>query len=159
MTQANTAFSLEDLDAVKHSVDAFEFEYVNASGDLSGIWLSVLGGQSESVSTEVARLINDRRRKEAAREINKKIGVGKKAVDFETFESDVEFGQRLAAVRLVGWRGPGQTDGLAAEQIERFRGISAPYSVENALKLCRSNREIAAQITQNSDEMANFIGI
>jgi hypothetical protein len=136
------SFSLDDLDATKASAQAFEFEYITSSGDNSGVFLSVLGGQSEIVTTEVARLINDRRRKQAAREVQQKIGVGSKAVEFETVESDIEFGQRLAAVRLVGWR-----------------GITEPWSVENALKLCRSNREIASQVTQQSDATANFISL
>jgi hypothetical protein len=140
--EPKTSFSLDDLDATKASAQAFEFEYITSSGDNSGVFLSVLGGQSEIVTTEVARLINDRRRKQASREVQQKIGVGSKVIEFETVESDIEFGQRLAAVRLVGWR-----------------GITEPWSVENALKLCRSNREIASQVTQQSDATANFISL
>lgn len=140
--EPKTSFSLDDLDAKKASAQAFEFEYITSSGDNSGVFLSVLGGQSEIVTTEVARLINDRRRKQASREVQQKIGVGSKVIEFETVESDIEFGQRLAAVRLVGWR-----------------GITEPWSVENALKLCRSNREIASQVTQQSDATANFISL
>ncbi len=101
---------------------AFEFEYINtATGVRSGVFLSVLGGQSEVVTKEVTMLINERR-KQANR------------------ESNIEFDQRLAAVRLVGWR-----------------GITEPFTPENALRLCKSNRDITAQITQQSDYMANFI--
>lgn len=138
--ERSKAFSLDQLDATKAATQAFEFEYVNlATGEGTGIYLSVLGGESETVTAEVARLINDRRRKQAAREVNQKVGV-QKAVEFESLESDVEFGQHLAAVRLVGWR-----------------GISDAWSPENALRLCRSNRDIAAQITLQSDASANFI--
>lgn len=133
--------SLNDLDATKASADAFEFEYINPeTGEGTGIFLSVLGGQSEIVSSEVAKLVNERRRKQAAREVAKKVGVGNKPIEFDTMESDIEFGQRLAAVRLVGWR-----------------GITETWSAENALRLCRSNRDIAAQVVSNSDEMGNFI--
>jgi hypothetical protein len=139
MTQAK-AFSLDDLDATKHGAQAFEFPYLNADGEETGIFLSVLGSESEAVQKEVAALINDRRRKQAAREAVQRIGTAKKQVEYDTLESDVEFGQRLAAVRLVGWR-----------------GISDPFTPENALRLCRSNRDIAAQITQASDAAGNFI--
>jgi hypothetical protein len=140
--EPKTSFSLDDLDAKKASAQAFEFEYITPSGDNSGVFLSVLGGQSEIVTAEVTRLINDSRRKQAAREVQQKIGVGSKAVEFDTAENSIEFGQRLAAVRLVGWR-----------------GINEPWSVENALKLCRSNQEVASQVTKQSDAIANFISL
>ena len=133
-------FSLDDLDATRASSEAFEFEYINPAGDATGIFLKVLGSQCETVTKEIAKLVNERRRKEAAREIQRKVGVGAKVVEFETMESDVEFGQRLAAVRLVGWR-----------------GIQEAWSPENALRLCRTNRHVAAQVTSQSDEMANFM--
>lgn len=133
-------FSLEDLDATKASAEAFEFNYINPAGDATAIFFKVLGSQCEKVTDVVNKLVNERRRKEAAREIKRKVGVGAKAVEFEPLESDIEFGQRLAAVRLVGWR-----------------GIKEPWSEAGALKLCQTNRHIAAQITEQSDEMANFM--
>lgn len=86
------------------------------------------------------KMINSRRQKEAAREATKRVGVGKRAADFEPFESDVEFGQKLAATRLVGWR-----------------GIDEPFTAELAMRLCARNEHIAAQIMQQSDEMGNFM--
>jgi hypothetical protein len=130
--------SLSDLDAVKASDEAFEFEYPNTDGTPSGVKFKVLGGQSEKVTAEVARLINDRRRKEAARANQTRMNPNK-ALEFEPMENDVEFGNRLAAVRLVGWS-----------------GISDIFSPELALKLCKSNKDIALLITQQSDSMANF---
>lgn len=141
MSNDKKTYSLDQLDATSASKKAFEFEYRDpTTGDGSGLFFSVLGSESEVVTAEVARLINDRRRKEAAREINRKIGVGAKSAEFETLESDVEFGQRLAAVRLVGWR-----------------GITEEWSAANALRLCKSNRDIAKQITDQSDAVGNFI--
>jgi hypothetical protein len=153
----NAALSIDDLDAVKASTEAFEFEYINAAGEPTGVFLSVLGAQSEKVTSEIAKLVNARRKKEAAREVQRRVGVGSKTVEFETVESDVEFGQRLAAVRMAGWRGVGQTTGLDDDQLGRFRPISEPFTPENALKLCRINREIATQVTLQSDTMANFM--
>lgn len=127
-------FSLDDLDATRASAEAFEFEYMAPDGSGTGVFLSVLGAQSEAVVKEVARMINDRRRKEAARKLK-----GKNA-DIDTMESDVEMGSQLAAIRLVGWR-----------------GIIEPFTPENALRLCSSNRDVAAQIIEQSDAMGNFM--
>lgn len=132
--------SLNDLNAVEACAEAFEFDYLDpATGEPTGIKFKVLGAQSNIVTKEVARLINDRRRKEAAKAAQQKLSIGPKSVDFEPVESDVEFGFRLAAVRLVGWT-----------------GISDEFTPENALKLCRSNREISNLITAQSDLMSNF---
>ena len=78
-------------------------------------------------------------------------------MEFDLFEEDIEQGKRIAAARLAGWRGAGEVDGLTDEEKARFCGIAAPFNAENALRLCRSNVHIAAQITQQSEESANFI--
>lgn len=154
-----SGISIESLDARAASDGAFEFEFVTPAGQETGLFFSVLGGQSEVVSNATNCMVNDRRRKTAVREVNMRIGMGKRAVEFEPIESDIEFGQRLAAARIVGWRTPDDRDGLSAEQLERFRGIKESYSPELALRLCRGNRDIAAAVTQMSDEMGNFITI
>lgn len=138
--EAIKTVSLAQLDATTASAEAFEFEYINPAGDATGIFFRVLGSQSEVVTTEVAALVNDGRRREAAREIKRRAGASKKAVEFDALEDDISFGQRLAAARLVGWR-----------------GISDSWSPANALKLCQTNRHIAAQITERSDDIANFM--
>lgn len=153
------ALSLAELDATKASAEAHEFEYITPAGDETGLFFSVLGGQSEVVTAASYGMVNERRRKEAVREVNARISVGRKKVEIDLCEDDVAQGQRIAATRLVGWRGPNDRDGLTPEQLERFQGIIEPFTPENALKLCRGNREIAAAITLQSDEMANFIAI
>ena len=136
MTKEKAAFSLDDLDATRASAEAFEFEYLMPDGEPSGLFLSVLGGQSEQVTREVARIINERRRRDAVRAAKRK----KDSVEFDTFESDLETGSQLAFVRLVGWRG----------MVEEFNEA-------NAMRLCSSNRDVAAQIIEQSDLMANFM--
>lgn len=148
--------TLDDLNTAAASDHAFEFEYINAKGEPSGVFLKVVGSQSEVVTREVAKLVNERRRKEAARSVANRVGTGPRTPEFETLESDVEFGQRLAAVRLVGWRRPGETDGLSEEQQARFSGIRDTWSPENALRLCRGNRELAAQVATQSEMTGNF---
>jgi len=135
--QQAKAFSLDDLDATQK--DAFEFEYITDEGQSTGIFLKVLGGQSSTVTKEVSRLVNERRKAQAIRAANS-ASRGRKEVSFDRIEDDVEFGQRLAAVRLVGWR-----------------GIAEDFTPENGLKLCQRNRDISAQITEQSDKLSNFM--
>ncbi|MDB5456221.1 MAG: hypothetical protein JWP92_1806 [Caulobacter sp.] len=134
--------SLADLDARAKSCSAFEFEYILPNGDGSGVFLSVLGGQSPGVTEEVNRLLNDRRRREAAAEIRARSGGRKTEIEITTVESDIDFGHRLAAVRLVGWR-----------------GIQEAFSPDLALALCKSNQDISAQVTEQSNNVANFMKI
>lgn len=157
--QTSKPVSLGDLDAAKASDKGFEFEYTNPAGKPTGIFFKVLGGESEMVKAEIARLQNERRRQHAAREVNRKIGVGAKKVEFDAFEEDVAYGRKLAAVRLIGWRCPGQTEGLSDEQKGRFSGISDPFTPENALRLCQSNSHIAEAITEQSEAIENFTQI
>jgi hypothetical protein len=156
MAKENKALSLEDLDATTAGEKPFEFEVVDVEGEGTGIWLSVFGGESAIVQSETARLQNARRRQAAAREATQKIGVHKK-VEIIEYESDVDYGKRVSAVRLAGWRGAGQTEGLTAEQKARFCGISAPFTPENALRLCQRNALIAAQVTEQSEATGNFM--
>lgn len=138
MTKAVAAISLDALDARKASEEAFEFEYILVDGTRSGIFLSVLGAHSERVTTETNLLVNDRRRTQSALEAQ--AATNRQAENFIPIESDVEFGQRLAAVRIVGWR-----------------GIAEDYSAERGLWLCQRNPDIAAQVTAKSNNLGNFM--
>lgn len=132
------ALSLSDLDARSASDAAVEFEYILPSGEPSGVFLSVLGAQSDKVTSEVNRLVNDRRKKEAAA-ASTRMGGRDQAV-FTPIEDDIAFGQRLSAIRLTGWR-----------------GIKEDFSAENALKLCQSNADIADQVMRTSNDSARFM--
>jgi hypothetical protein len=134
------SFSLSDLDVVSKCSNAFEFEYLTPSGDKSGIFFSVLGANSDVVMAALAERINSDRNKEAMRQLRaSKSRPGNAPVEVTTFEDDVDAGKKLAAVRLVGWR-----------------GIKEPFTPENALRLCYSNPLIAGQITEQSENLANF---
>lgn len=130
-------FDLDDLDAVSASETPFELEYIRADGANTGVFLLVLGSQSEKVQSEVNRLVNDRRKKQAQAAALRK---GADKADFTPIEDDIAFGHRLTAVRLVGWR-----------------GIKQEWSAENAYRLVSRNSEIAEQITTASNDVANFL--
>lgn len=156
MTKARSV-KLEDLNATTAHDKPHEFEYIDPAGEMSGMFFRVLGREGVTVSSAIAKLVNERRKTDAARMQKTRFGQGTNEVVFDRFEDDLEHGQNMAAVRLVGWRGPGETDGLTDEQKARFCAIDAPCTPENALKLCRSNSHIAAQITNRSDFSGNFI--
>ena len=136
--KVRVTLSLDDLDYIKKSDASYEFEYLTPDGEGTGVFISVLGGQAEVVTREVAALLNDRRRKEATRAMKAR-GGKKQQAEYDPIEEDIEFGQRMAAIRIVGWR-----------------GITDPFSRDNAMRLCATNREVAAQVIEHSDNMANF---
>lgn len=128
--------SLTQLDARAAGEAPFEFEYQLPNGTGSGVFLSVLGAQSRTVQAETNRLVNERRNADIQREaMQASIG----APIFSPVEQDIEFGQRLAAIRLVGWR-----------------GITEPWSAELALQLIKSNAPLAEQVTKKSAILGNF---
>ena len=132
--------SLDDLDLVSQSSQAHEFRYIKADGTKTEIFFSVLGGNADVVRAEAEELIDARRKKAAYREWQKsKSGRNNSEPEFDKTADDVAFGQRLAAVRLVGWR-----------------GIKEPFSVEGAVRLCKMNPHVAAQVMEQSDDVANF---
>jgi hypothetical protein len=130
--------NLADLDARSASEAAFEFEYLLPSGAATGVFLSVLGSQSPKVSSEINRLVNERRRQQAVADAQPQLRGAEPT--FTPVESDQEFNQRLAAVRLAGWR-----------------GLDDEFTPENALRLCQTNQDISDQIIQRSNNVANFL--
>jgi hypothetical protein len=126
---------IADLDTCAQCDTPFEFEYQRPDGSGSGVFLSVLGSQSAKVTSEINRLINARREKSA----NRAVGGRHKTAEFDPIEDDIAFGQRLSAVRLVGWR-----------------GIKQAYSPELALKLCQSNSLLSGQVLEASNDLGNF---
>lgn len=137
MSKTETLLDLNDLDAVAAGDTPFEIEYIRADGSGSGVFLLVLGGQSEKVQGEVNRLVNERRKKQAQAAALTK---GPDRAEFTPIEDDIAFGHRLTAVRLVGWR-----------------GIKQEWSAENAFRLISRNSEIAEQVTTASNNLANFM--
>ena len=127
-----TGFSLADLDLTSASEKAFEFEYLRTDGSDTGVFLTVLGSQAPLVQAWVRKSLNRRRSQEA---MAAKRG---KEVD-RTVEDDEQFGVDAAAIRVVAWR-----------------GITEPYSTENALLLMTNNSELRDQVFEASNNLGNF---
>jgi hypothetical protein len=122
--------SLDDLNAVTAGDTPFEFEYKFNNGKSSGVFLQVLGSESEKVAIETASIMAAERARKQATE-----ATGKE------YEFDAaKVGKELAAARIVGWR-----------------GIKEEYTPDNAKKLCFTNQMIADQVLQKSNSLENFI--
>jgi hypothetical protein len=124
--------SLADLDLTTASEKAFEFEYLRADGGDTGVFITVLGSQAPKVQEWVRKSLNRRRSQEA---LASKRG---KEID-RTVEDDEQFGVDAAAIRIVAWR-----------------GISEPYSHENALVLMSNNTELRDQVFEASNNLGNY---
>jgi hypothetical protein len=124
-----------DLQALDLSTsEGYEFEYVSESSAIpSGIYITVLGSNSDHVKKWVRQALNKMRQREA---MQAKRG---KDVDIRTVEDDEQFSIESAAIRVTGWR-----------------GISQEFTPELAIKLCTINPEIRAQIIKESDDLGNF---
>jgi len=139
MAKAPTIFSLASLNSAKASEVPFEFPFLDADGDETGVFFSVIGGQSPAVVAETQRLLNDRRKRDALAVIRAKTGGRKEQVVFTPVEEDLDFAHRMAAVRLVGWR-----------------GIEEPFAPDLALQLVQTNGDALSQIVDQSDKMGRF---
>lgn len=101
--------SLDDLNAMTAGDTPYEFEYKFNNGKSSGVFLQVLGSESEKVSIETASIMAAERARKIATEATGK--------DYE-FDA-VKIGKELAAARIVGWR-----------------GIKEEFTPDNAKKVC-----------------------
>ena len=119
---------IADLDLSTSCEAPFEFEYVDANGNPTGVLISVIGSHAASVK-EWARKELNRMRQQSALNPN--------AV--RTVEDDEAFGIKSAAVRIHSWK-----------------GISEECNYDNAVKLCSVNIRIREAVIKHSDNIANF---
>jgi hypothetical protein len=130
------AISLSQLNIEAQSETPFEFEITDeASGKGTGVFLSVLGAHSKTVSSFVTKTLNAKRRAEALQAAKGK----RKDIDFTPVEDDIDFSVELAAIRITAWR-----------------GIEETFTPENAQLLCRTNPIIKQQVIEASEDIKNF---
>lgn len=152
----SASISLGNLNARKAADAPFEFEYVAPDNTLSGVFLKVIGSQSDTVIRAIQEEDDGERRANFLR-ATKNAKARPENADLGSLAEDMDATSRKIAKRLVGWRGPGETDGLTAEQAKRFLGIEEPWSPENALLLCRSNQHLANQVIEKSNDLGNWL--
>ena len=132
MSKENKGLSLADLDLVSASENAYEFEYLRPDGSDTGVFVTVLGAQAPKVQDWVRKTLNRRKSQDQL--------AAKRGKEIErTIEDDEQFGIDAAAIRVVGWR-----------------GITEPYSHENALILMERNNELREQVFEASNNLGNF---
>lgn len=131
--------SLDDLDVSKACEVAYEFEVKNEiTGKGTGVFLTVIGGHAQKILDYSKKEMNARRVAEAMADKRDPRGKNPEAKVIP-IEQDIEFSTELVAMRIVGWR-----------------GISDPYTHENAVRLCKINPPIKEQILAVSEDLKNF---
>lgn len=127
--------SISDLDLSSASNDGYEFEVRSPrTGNGLGVFLTVLGDQSEKVTAFTRKRQNEKRR-EAAIAMRR----GRPSDDVDTVEDDESFVVEACIVRTVSWR-----------------GLAEEFSESNARRLFTTNREIRRQVLEESANLANF---
>jgi hypothetical protein len=145
---AKTPVSLASLNVRKVTDTPREVEYFGPDLKPTGVFLSILGAQSETVQTKTNAILNERRQKAAAQAAEmaaaRTVPVGRAAaaqeVAFTPVEEDFDQACRMSAACLVGWR-----------------GIEEAYTEELALQLIKSNPHIKAQVDAVSMDLATFM--
>lgn len=132
--------SIDDIDAVKLGETPHEFEYVLPDGRRTGVYIQVYGSQTDVVQNAINAAQNKRRAEEAANEAL--LAAGGKPADFRPVEDDIEFGKRLAAIRIAGWR-----------------GLKDKFTFENALRLCKVNADLSARVVSEAGNIGNFMRV
>lgn len=132
-----TSLSFESLNASKACDVPFEYEYIDPNGHETGLLLQVLGADSDTVRSAANALSDAHRRQEAIRSAD----ATRPGDDITPAESLKLLGQKLAAIRLVGWK-----------------GMDRDYSPELALQLCQMNSHLADSVMTKSNKLGNFPG-
>lgn len=130
-----TMLSLDDLDAVKAADEAHEFEFALPNGDGSGLFLQVIGANAPRVKAVEFEIGNAYRKRVAVKAAQRNA-----STEVDKIEDDVGSIHKLAAVRIVGWR-----------------GLKEEFTPENALRLVRINPSLADQVTEVSNDLALFM--
>lgn len=131
-TAATATVSLAALDLNSACEATYEFEYMNSSGNGTGVFISVIGSQAPKVQGWIKKQLNARRAQEAMQAKR-----GKEVA--RTVEDDDDFGNEAAVVRMTGWR-----------------GITEEFSPALALQLVASNTELRDQVFKASNDLGNF---
>jgi hypothetical protein len=128
--------SIESLNLQKQCGESVPMPVLDLEGNpIPGIELYVLGSHAPSVKEWLYKQLNQERQAIALKTRRK----GKAGLDVTPIEDDIEFGNEAVAVRIVGWK-----------------GLTEPWSPEQALRLCTINPEILRQVREFTEELRNF---
>lgn len=133
MTKITIDRDLDAYDDVAASDVPYALKILKADGTEDGLILDVLGNQADTVQKAVNALVNERRKQQA-----NAAAVTKGEAGFTPIESDIDFGHRLTAARVVGWN------------------LKKDFSADGAFRLVSRSARIAEQVTRASNDLGNF---
>lgn len=125
--------SISDFNATKQSENGFEFEFINEHGEPTGLFITVIGDQAESVKKAIYAKLNKERNQA---ELLKRRG---KEAPIKPIEELINDNVEGVAACIISWR-----------------GVAEEYSPELALTLCQNNKLIYDQVKTHSENLANF---
>ena len=147
MTQANTAFSLDDLDLATPSNEGFEIELIPpATNEPLGMFVKVLGKYSNVFIEKNKRASNEYMRR--VQQLKKR---GKEEEPY-TIEKAEERGTDLLVACTIGWR-------TGDKQTLNFNGADQPFSPANAALLYASPKWawLRVQVDDGIGDIGNFM--
>jgi len=138
---ATKPVSLASLDVRKNTDVPLKREYFGPDMKPTGIILHIIGAQSKTAVEKTNAILNAERQKDAARLATMKAPRPGAPMDIpvKPVEEDIDLGQRLSAVYLVGWD-----------------GIEEPYTEANGLLLIRTNPHLKNQVDAIANDLADF---
>ena len=135
-TKQPRVYSIDELSVQKSCEKGFEFEVKDEKGKGTGIFMTVMGGHAVAIEEFTTKALNERRIAEAMAVKSDPRGKKLKVVPVE---DDIEFADALVAMRVMSWR-----------------GIKEACTLENVLRVCKTNPPIKEQILEASEELKNF---
>lgn len=139
----SNVFDLKALNQVKASEAGYEYEFISeASPEGTGVFVTVLGEQSDKVKAWVRKKVDAKRYINLQREKSRKDNIS-------NYEDDEAENIEAAAIRIVSWKGIYKD--AAAQVLEEVE-----CNLENAKLICGMNNEFLLQVIKNSNDIANF---
>lgn len=139
----SNVFDLKALNQVKASEAGFEYEFISESApEGTGVFVTVIGEQSEKVKAWVRKKIDQKRYINLQREKSRKDNISNyKDDEAEYIES--------AAIRIIAWKGIYKdAEAQVPEAVE--------CTLENAKLICGMNNEFLLQALKHSNDISNF---
>jgi len=127
--------SFASLNLVAASETPFEFAYQDPESlEDTAFMIKIIGANSKKIEDLVKSNYDAKNRMD---DLQRKKG---KTVDSEPVDKVIEFGNKVAAARVVGWS-----------------GLDIEFTPEKALELVKINPAFKEQVLKQSDNIANFI--
>jgi hypothetical protein len=145
--------SIADMNVRRIVETPIEVEVETSLGWL--IFLKVIGSHSDTVRKHLFSAADEQQKDEVVQAVKNSKARPESAI-ITPLAKVVDRGNRAVARRIVGWRGPQDTEGLTPEQLEKFWGITNAYSFEAALELVDSDPAVGPKVLEAADDVGLF---